>query len=254
MTDEKWIEPLAKLAREENAPMDPRLEQLIEGTISEEDRLALEADASRDPELLSAVEAFRPLDDAARDRIADRVLVSQKSAVVVPIASRRRRPVLIGAIVAAAAVVLALVLTPRSTDTLPLYALELTGGDQVMRSNEPVVGDLIISPATKIEAVVRPAKALVAGSSIDARAFVVLSGRVRAIDLPAQVSPDGAARWVLHGADIFSGDGGEGWLIFAISEPGRMDDATKAAASGASTSGDGFRVLSRKAIFRKTKE
>lgn len=254
MSDERLIESLAELAREENAPMDPRLERLVEGTLTDEELRELEADAARDPALSEALALFSPLSAEARARIADRVIEARAPAPersnVVPM--RRKTPVMIAAVMALAAALLLAIFLPRQSENFPTYALELTGGERVLRSGQEAE-QLVIGPGTKLEAVLRPEHSVTGG--VDTRLVIELGGRIRTVDVKPEVSGDGAVRWVVRGAEL-AHEAGEGWLVFAVSAPGRMppeEVLAGQAREGSKPEGE-VRVLSRRATFRTTAE
>lgn len=69
-----WIEMLTELARQQDraVPTDPRFDALLDGTLPEGEKERLEKDAAVRPEILAALAACRPIDDAVKDRLVRR--------------------------------------------------------------------------------------------------------------------------------------------------------------------------------------
>ncbi|UQA61381.1 serine/threonine-protein kinase [Polyangium aurulentum] len=74
MSGKRLLEELGRLAREEDIMADPRWDALAAGTATPEDEAALLALASRYPKARAAYEALRPMDEAAMDRLVERVV------------------------------------------------------------------------------------------------------------------------------------------------------------------------------------
>src|SRR5688572_9121994 len=65
MDEEQLIKAASSRWRTASKPEDPRLEQLVRGTLSAEDRARLQADAARDPALQEVLELLSAPFDAA---------------------------------------------------------------------------------------------------------------------------------------------------------------------------------------------
>ena len=66
-----WIEMLVELAREQDraVPKDPRLDALVEGTLSDAEKLELEKEAASSVDSARVLAAFTPLDNNIKDRL-----------------------------------------------------------------------------------------------------------------------------------------------------------------------------------------
>lgn len=70
MNDDDVLKELGRVARERDVASDPRWAALAENRLAPADVAALEALAERSPDHAAALAAFRPLDEAACDRLA----------------------------------------------------------------------------------------------------------------------------------------------------------------------------------------
>lgn len=197
-TGDVLLAELGALAREERA--DPRLEALAEGRLSAAERADLLAAAATDPELAAAIEAFTPLDEAARDRIANHLLsqvIPKSSAALEPggkvLAFRRPMRVLLAVVPLAAAAALAFfLLRPGPVgEPVPGYGLTVEGGEKPMRSTDPVGGPPRLLPDSRLRLVLTPAAA--ATGTIAVRGWKIRDGQAHPWPVTPRIAPNGAA-------------------------------------------------------------
>jgi hypothetical protein len=239
---------LGATTRAQDDALDPRLDALCDGTISAEDRAALEADAAKDPALGLALEAFRPLGDDHAARIAAKLVAARPATVaaasevahepaprasnVVSIARRRpsllaRSVPIVGALAVAAAAVVYFV--RPSASPLPPYELIVGGGDRALRGGD---ADPVAVPRlardSRFELLLRPASAT--SEPIEVRAFLVRDGIARPWQVTAEVSADGAARIQGRVDALFPAGPGEWGVLLVVGRRGHVElDAASAA-------------------------
>jgi hypothetical protein len=200
---------LARIARDEAAARaeDPRWERLARGELSAADEAEIRRQAAGDPEIAALYEAFRPLSDETKGRIADRVLAAEASrhghgtARVVPFRPLRRAAIVAIPLALAAAVALWVARPPTDTGAvasadapLPEYALGVTGGDRATRSGDAPHGNgaIELRRESRLELVLRPSKPIT--GAVAARGFLVQGADARAWNPAMEVSGDGAIR------------------------------------------------------------
>jgi hypothetical protein len=246
-------------------PGDQAMKALLDGVQS----VAREEDA--EIEALSR-EADQPLAQAARDRIARRILEARHDArspseasSFTPIgekptagsaaaprgsARRRRRFVsLVGAggIVAAAAA-FALWARPSSQDlVLPAYSVTASGGVREQRGATPPPGadDTTaalqrVRPDSELVIAVRP-ETTVAGA-VAARAFLVQGTEVSEARAQTQIAPSGAVELRLRGVDLVGPRRGHALLRILVGRPSVIASAASPTIENGA-SGPGLRVL-----------
>jgi hypothetical protein len=249
MQDDPMLKALAKAAQEADPLGDPRWEALAEGRLSQSEADALAAAAEASPELKEIFEAFRPLDDAARARIADGVLAGVKgdgaapgarSEDEVPIAGApppvhraspagRRRPALAAAALVVALVASAFWISTRDEGPLPAYAIVVTGQRDVRSATDAPRDAPRLGPGSRLEITLRPATA--ARGPVSARGFLVRAGRARPWDAPTVVAEGGAVR--VHGTReaLFPGiEDGPLELVLAVGRPDALPSADEVTA------------------------
>jgi anti-sigma factor RsiW len=255
---DKLLQELGRVARERQRAesRDERWESLTEGTLSEEDRRELERLAAQDPSTAEAYEAYKPLDAAAKERIAaslERQLAGESvpqapaPARVVPISSSRwRRVVPAVAAMAAAAVVLILAL-PRQGPPLPGYTLALSS-EQTVRSGAPEPEVPRLGPGSQLDVLLRPEQAV--EGPMEVRAFLVRPGEARAWNPPLERSPEGAVRIRGPVEALLSIPPGEWTLAVAVGRPGELPEAPgevlAAVEAGRAPEGGTWTLLTRK--------
>ncbi|HEX8795106.1 MAG TPA: hypothetical protein VF765_29365 [Polyangiaceae bacterium] len=201
---------------------DPVWERLAKGELTADEDAELRKRAAADPQTATLYEAYRPLDASLKKRIA-----AHATAALAPrsrVLSWRRAAVIIAPLAAAAAIAVVVMRRPTTQDgapALPLYAMDFQGGDRTTRSAEPTaVESTKLHRGSHVEVVLRPATAVSAPVSV--RTFVVQGDAVRALDLPAERSSDGAIR--------IQGDAG---ALFHDVPAGAWDLAVTVGAEGA---------------------
>ncbi len=267
MSEQDLLAALGRVAREQEEadPLDERWDRLAAGELSDEERAELESLAEESDEAAAALATFSPLDGAALDRMADRVVAEQAAERVEEPAPERveepaaapavvpaeppaseperrpgilpgllaalaypfRRPALWGATLApAAAVAAALLLVLRPAGGPPLPGYQ--GG--VGGGDRPAGG------AASLPAEVRE---LTPGSRLElvlrpasavagtvvAVTFVVEGGEVRPWPVLPELSPDGAVRVAGTAAELLPGVSGERELVLVAGRPGEVPDA-----------------------------
>jgi hypothetical protein len=141
-------------------------------------------------------EALAPLDAAAEERIAARILGNEppKAANVVALRPARARWLYAAAPLAAAAA-LVLVLATRGSSIVapPAYDLSLVSANQLRdpASAKTSASEFLVDPDGELELVARPAAPV---KNARARAFLVHSGDAVPWPVPLQISDEGAIR------------------------------------------------------------
>lgn len=193
MSDESWHRELARVNREMEAEerdrLDDRWDRLSRGELSPEEEAGLRALAETSEEARQAWEAFRPLGADFQARVV-RSIQGEITAVKPPAKTLpfRKRPSWIAAWSAAAAVAAAalflLVRGPASSPPLPVYAAELTGGDQEYRGGtEPAAGVPVFSPGSILRLDAFPEEAV--NGPVEARAFAARGAEWVKLESPA---------------------------------------------------------------------
>jgi hypothetical protein len=199
MAADDLLRHIGQHAREGAAPLpddDPVWQRLATGELTPDEDAELRKRAAADPRAALLYEAYRPLDASLKARIAARA--TEALAPPPPrVLSWRRAAVVIAPLAAAAAVALVLTRRPSTGDdrkaALPIYAMDFQGGDRTTRSADPPSGEPAkLHRGSHVEVVLRPATAV--GAHVSVRTFVVQGDAVRALDLPAERSSDGAIR------------------------------------------------------------
>ena len=204
-----------------------------------------------------ADELLRPLDAAAHDRIVARLLPlvrsdaspghatgtaggPPRSAQAVPRRPRSRRWLIAVAPALAAASALLWFVWPRADAPLPMYALELSGGQSAERG-PAATATMRVGRGDDVSAVLRPATAV----SGDVAVRVFVNGRPLP-DAPAQVveqSADGAVRISGLGPALAALAPGRHRLQFAVARPGSLPEALADVVPPTGVVADGVQVL-----------
>ncbi|MEP7126270.1 MAG: hypothetical protein ABJE95_35390 [Byssovorax sp.] len=234
---------LAALAREEasDAVADPRWDELAAGTISAEDRRALDDLAARSPEAEGAPALFAPLGAAAESRFADAILaqITADRGAVAPapraadarpkVAARSASPprarsssrwIAIGSGLAmAAGFALFLALRPTTgpaNEALPAFETVFVRGVKEQRGaddGEPIR----VRAGAVITAAVRPAMPV--KGPIAARAWLTRGASAVALATTFELSDDGAVRLVARFGSAQAIDPGAADLVIAVCRP-----------------------------------
>jgi len=211
------LQQLGRHARSEAASEDDAVwERLARGELAPAEEAQLRERAAADPEVARLYEAFRPLDAAAKQRIAERVAVGLPHPRFAP--AWRRAAIIAGPLAAAAVVVLALRFRHPTDPSalLPEYALDVSGGDRATRSGAPAErGPLELHRASRLEIVLRPATAV--QRPVEVRAFLVQGTDVRPWAPPMERSADGAVRIAGEAGTLLDLPPGSWDLAFTVS-------------------------------------
>jgi hypothetical protein len=208
MSDDPLAEAVASVMREEQ--IDPRLERLARGELSDAERRTLEEEAKSNAELAQAMALHAPLSSEYRQKLAATVRPK-----VIPL----RRIVAIASLAAAAAVGGIVVLQPEPE--MPAYALNARASDAEWRGEAPRKRE--VRSDSTIEIVLTPATPV--PGKVAAKLFVLENGALQEVAVRAQISDDGAVRW-LDRADTISG--GRTGPVTLVAKVGRADDPERA--------------------------
>lgn len=250
---EELLKRVAAIARDETR--DPRLEALAAGELAPEALADLEREAEADHELKAAVEAHRPLDARAKQRFVASILAAQAAeapAPVIPLGVHQRRRA--GAVFAAlaagsiAAAAAGLFFVTAGDRALPEYALQLEGGDRALRSSGSAGPIPVLRPDSRLEVSLRPATRV--EGALEGWAFLVDARGARRLEVPLEVSSEGAARFTARGRDLGGVAGEEAVLGFVIGRRGELPGLEEARASLTSGPATGpWRVLSHPVLI-----
>jgi hypothetical protein len=203
MNDDDLLKRLGDAARTDRDE-DPRWERYTLGTATEAERAALEALEGADAR--TKRDAYRPLDDAALDRIATRI-ARPTAELIAPATPPRTAPVhapvvrgpaswfrriapIAGPLVLAAGV--SLWIAMPSGSPLARYDVTASGGEQAMRAPSAAGAVLHLGANdSRIELVVRPATT---EREIEAHTFLVHGEVVEPWPSTSEASADGAVR------------------------------------------------------------
>jgi hypothetical protein len=225
MSSDRWLRSLGQVARDEakkDDDADAKWSALARGELGADDVAALEALAADEPAAAERLEAYRPLDDAAKDRIAARLPVPGRAEPVAPVvplragpSSRASRAAARGRVLAlfglAAAVMLWVAAREKpgllpSVGPIPTYTLEVSSGDRATRGAEQVATDVTeVAPDSRLEIRLRPAHPT---SFFAMRAFVRHDGVARAWVPRYRSSTDSAIVIAGTARELFGGTPG----------------------------------------------
>jgi hypothetical protein len=250
MTDDAFLDELGAAVRDDARAhaSDARWQRLTAGTLSAEERAALEREALEDPAAGEMLAMYAPLDEAAFARFED----AARSALGPPEATRGERPaarakvvgprsgwarrlVFAAAPLAAAA---ALVLWLRAPSApLGAYDVVVTTADDAMRSTEaPLPGPSRAHQTGRtFELVASPAGG---GGAVEAHAFLERDGAVTPWAPPMQVSPQGTVRIAGDTDALFGTRAGAVTVLLAIGRPGHVPDSAAVVARGEGATGE----------------
>ncbi len=217
MKDEELLEAVGAAAREEDAKALRELEEIASG----------------------GDEAARPLDDAARARIAARLAkaTERKSGDAkrakandakanddppTRVVFLRRAAWIVAPLAMAAAVLLWIGRGGGPIAALPEYELALVGGDQTTRATPAQLrGDTLrVRAGARVQISARPATK--PDGEVAARAFLIEGGAARVWEVPIEISPEGAARISGDASAIFPSPSGDWDVVLALGRPGAL--------------------------------
>ena len=212
MTDEELLRLLGAARREPDALDDARWDDVAAGRLAPDDP-ALTDPLERFP---SSAEAFRPLDEAARQRIG--ALFEPAAPNVAP--RRPRRAWVMAAVAVPLAAALALfVLWPAALPPLPDYQLERSGGDKLLRAGQAeMVGSIPAMRSTSVlKLALRPARPV--GEAVTVIVFDRGPAGIRRLAPEVERSASGAL--IIEGpvAEIVGPDPGAHTLLLIVTRP-----------------------------------
>ncbi|MCC6554073.1 MAG: hypothetical protein IT372_13790 [Polyangiaceae bacterium] len=256
--DDPLLDALGTAARRDDPLGDPAWDALSAGALSEADQAALRRRAVAAGLPDDVLDAFRPLDAAAEERIAARALdalgaegAEAGEARKVDVGRGGRLPArrrAIGAVASALALAagVALLLRLGGPDPVPDYGIAIAGGDSAVRQQtDPPEGIPRFGPGARVEVTLRP-RAPVRGP-VEARAFLVREGRAQPWRPPIEVAEGGAVRVAGTKEALFAGIPDGRWEIaIAVGRPGALPDEAAVATRAA---GEGFRLLRREILL-----
>ncbi len=186
MSKDPLLSDLARLAREEDRgedmALDERWDRLAAGTLTAEEEAELKALAATSPEARDAYEAFRPLGAefevrmvaaAAAELSGDHREVDPRPVPARVLPFQRPAVRLWGSLAAASAVAASLLLLlrgPGGLPHLPVYTAELSGGSQILRGGDLVLGPPVFTLGSLLTLEVRPAQSV--NGLVEARSFL----------------------------------------------------------------------------------
>lgn len=266
MTDDDLLHAVARASREAEAPDDvlddPRWDELAAGTLSPEGVAELHAWAERDPRARQALTMFEPLSDAVAERMADAALgavdgdapraapvpdggasgrdappvaqlpvalpePAEPPARVIPFARRGVRVAWAAGAALAAAAAVVLVLRGGAGAPLPGYELAFVGGDRAERSAPDPTEQPRLSPASRVDVVLRPATATASG--VDVRVLALAGATAKVVPAPFADAGQGVMRLLGPTRTVLPGlPAGEVELVFLIGKKGALPDDVEA--------------------------
>ena len=233
MTRDPFLEKLGAAVRDDNreSAHDARWQRLAEGTLSPDERQALEREAEADPDVRELLALYAPLgeaqlarfEEAARDAHGhERDAASAAPSRAVGAARRAwgARIALLGGSLAAAA---ALLLWLRMPPPLPVaaYDVVVASADVGARAEgaRPAPGP-VVQTGTTFELVARPAVA--ERGPLAARAFLERDGVVTSWDAPIELSSEGVVRITGDTEALFGARRGAVTILLAVGRPGAI--------------------------------
>lgn len=253
MSQDELLRALGRHARESEARVDSRLDELVSGRLSAHEETELRRDLDATPEGRFALEAFRPLGQAAQESFVQAIarerdqspgIEPSKSGKVLQFpapkgqfdakapsstAADRRRPRFVLAVAGAVALAAALILTLRSPAPLPAYVLEVKAGDRQLRSSAPEQGAPepgeevpTLTPGSRFDIVWRPATAV--EGEIEVRAFLERQGRREPWQVAIEKSPSGSVRLEGEVGKELAAEAGEVVIWLVLGRSGELPD------------------------------
>jgi len=226
MTDDNILKEIGEILSEPDALDDPGWERLRQGRADEVQKRELADLENRNPQISGAGEAFQPLTPEFQVRMEKLVTESisdeaEDNLVVLQPKTRKRRiaTALTGTILAmAAAAALVLVLQPETPPDIVAYSYEFSGGEQGLRSSDPIEigeGNVNFTKTSILEMRLRPPHS--STSPVRVQGFLVGDGISRAVSLPFQVSKSGVITVRGRVSDFIEVDSGSYKLVVLVS-------------------------------------
>ncbi|MFO0762047.1 MAG: hypothetical protein U0359_36745 [Byssovorax sp.] len=260
MNDDVLLERLREVVREEDPLRDPALIALLDGQATEGERAALEERAKSSPEIRAILDACRPLDDAARERILGRVPVPtlEIDRPVVPVRQRSSHwrkqltgLVTIGGLALGAYGYLA-TRTISAGDQWTLHGQ----GELRTRGDEQQAEVVKLGPGSRLTLTLSPARDV--DISLDARAFLVKDGQAQRWEVPIDLKPTGAVSIAGTKEQVFPGVAPGRWeMVVVVGRPFTLPSASTIAALSRDryrTESSSYRVYVKPIELRDTPE
>lgn len=228
MSDDDLAYQIGELMTEQEQHLDPRLERLALGTISEDEKAALLRDAEQDAQLADAVSLFQPLDSNVQAKLTSTARASSTPKV-------RRLPWVgagVGVVLAAAAAVL--LFSRAGVEPIPQYAFSAEAGDAIWRS-EAAPKSRSMREDSEMSIVSRPAR--IASGAIDGALWVIVAEGAMRSPAEPEVSADGAVRWLGTARELSGGRTGPVKFVAVV---GRAEAFPEPDERGGVTSGNGW--------------
>lgn len=218
---------LGKIMIEREKSFEPSLERYAAGQLSDDERAALELRAASDPELARALEAHRPLSpefharlgaavkSALDERPSDSVASHQSNLRVL----RARAPVIAAVLAAAAAALFFVIAKPTTSANAPRYTLVARAGDAEWRGEHAVQPERhVVREDSLLELILRPDHP--AETHVEAALYVVQNGQRTRSSVPAEISRDGAVRFLARANELSGTRTGTVTFVLEVGEAG----------------------------------
>lgn len=273
------LEAVGRQLGAEDGLDDPCWNDLAQGSLPAGEVADLEAKAARGEAHALAFEAFRPIDTAERDAIADSVLAAlaaptgtseppgspprkdetavetpalpandaPEGARVIPLRPRRATTARLFGVAASLAAAAALVLFLRAggPGPVPGYAAVVEGGRSDHRATPAAVAPgkaVTLGPEERLRVVLRPETEV--PGPVTARAFIAGPTGLQPIDARVEQAPHGSLVVPEIGAAMLGGvPAGEYDLLFVVARPDAMPAAAEVARAAGGDAGGAFRIL-----------
>ena len=246
MGDDEFLKELKAVAQEEtdlnSLPGDELLDQLAEGTLSEEGFAQLEALAAQDEKVALAMRAFAPLGEAFEEQLTDSLLgmvgaaepeANPEPSRVLKLESAKpsfiewlqnlfkfETPVFGQALAGAAALAMVAVFYPGTESPLERYSLEMGQGDAAVRGESQKVASVpTYSSGSQVTLLLRPAQK--SDDAFNVRVYMANKSQFSALQVETQISSGGAVKLSGKAGSAFPA-GTEPYQIIAVVS--RFDD------------------------------
>ena len=269
MPDDNFMKEFKAVAQEEldkqALPGEDLLEQLAEGTISEQDLAKLEAMAAQDERVSFAMQAFAPMGDDFEDSLTDSLMAMVGAAEPTPETPKERvpedkpstlnwfqslfkfeTPFFGPALAGAAALAMVAVFYPGTESQLGGYSLEVNQGDAVMRGDSPKAENIpTFSQGSRVQLLLRPSSQ--GDDDFSVRVYLATESDFSPLQVTTQISSTGAVRLSGQAGSAFPVRDKPYRVLTVLSRFGDSpDEATirQAAQDGIRTSGEHWQMLS----------
>ncbi len=227
MSDDDVAYQLGELMTEQEQQIDPRLERLALGELSDDELSALLRDAEQDEKLAEAVSLFRPLGADVQAKLTTTARASSSKV--------RRLPWVgagVGVVLAAAAAVV--LFSTAGVESIPQYTFKAEAGDAIWRS-EAKPKSRTLREDSEMSIVSQPAR--IASGEIDGALWVLTADRAVRSPVAPEVSVNGAVRWLGTARALSAGQTGPVKFVAFV---GRANAFPEPDERGGVTSGNGW--------------